>query len=381
MSATPLRLSASQTDPPPDELWQTGASVVPVDAKYILPRRLVAGCFAILEGDTDVGKSVFLAHLTAAVTSGKPFLGRPKSPPAGVLWLTAEEDMGASIRPRLVAAGADLTRWHVPQVDAHGQRERYHVPGCVHVFRAAIQALGLALIILEPLSSHVASDTDLNSTAGCRAALDPLNLLAISTGCTIVATRGFRKSRLGARTSWGEGSNTIGATARCILQVERVDGDANGRTLRTVKCSGTRTTPLLRYQLNFAKGPPLMTDLRELDSDDEAEDSSTLDPGDRDAKVEAVDLLRSVIGDEWIAVRKIIEAGTEAGLLMGVIRRAKAKLKVRHRRIGFGPDSRPEWGPPADGWPPPGGGSARAVESMASMEKPVKKRRAKRIHT
>lgn len=381
MTAVPLKITSPADEQPNKPRWQSGKDVKPVETRWILPRRLTVGSLAIVEGDTDTGKSVFLAHLAAAITSGKPFLGRPKSPPKGVLWMTAEEDMGESIGPRIEAAGGDLARWFVPELDEHNQRQRFTFPDAVGVLRQAIADLDLALIVIEPLASHVSSDTDLNSTAGCRAALDPLNLLALSTGCTIVVTRGFRKSRLGARTAWGEGNNTIGATARVILQVEKIDGEENGRTLRTIKCKGTRSTPLLRYSLDFTKGAPRMVDIRDVGSEDDLDDVGSADPGERDAKVEAVDLLRSVIGDDWIPVRKIIDAGAEAGLLMGVLRKAKAKLRVRHRRVGFGPESVPQWGPPEGGWSAPMGGGARERAPMQSMEKPVKKRRAKRIDT
>lgn len=382
MSTVPLRISSpQQSETPTADLWQVGTEVKPVKTQWLLPRRMTAGSLVIVEGDTDVGKSVFLAHLAAAITSGKPFLGRPKSAPQGVLWLSAEEDAGEHILPRLLAAGGDLSRWHTSQLDEFNQRVRYTLPGCVPQFRDAIGLLKLGLIVVEPLGSHIGQDGDLNNLTFCRTCLDPLNLLALTTGCTIILTRGWRKSRIGPRTHWGEGHNTIGATARVVLQIEAVEGDADARTLRTVKCKGSRNTPLLRYKHEDAKGAVLMTDITEVSRQDETEEGQTLDAGEREAKVEAAELLQAVIGDNLTPVKTIIDAGLQAGLMIGVLRKAKARLKLTWKRDGFGPGSVIQWGPPIGGWKAIEGGGAQKRAPMQSMGKRVKKRPKNTIDT
>ena len=73
------------------------------------------GALVGLGGREGVGKSTVCAHLLAKVTKGElpgDFYGTPK----GVIIVSTEDDWSATIKPRLVAAGADLDR--VFQVNA-----------------------------------------------------------------------------------------------------------------------------------------------------------------------------------------------------------------------------------------------------------------------
>ena len=69
-----------------------------------------------LGGREGVGKSTVCAHLAAKVTKGElpgDYYGTPKS----VIIVSTEDDWSATIKPRLVAAGADLDRvFHVTAV-------------------------------------------------------------------------------------------------------------------------------------------------------------------------------------------------------------------------------------------------------------------------
>src|SRR5438309_479207 len=72
---------------------------------YILYRKL-----AILDGDPGMGKSTLSLDIAARVSAGAPMPDGSMCRPGGVLLLTAEDGLGDTVRPRLEAAGADLTR-------------------------------------------------------------------------------------------------------------------------------------------------------------------------------------------------------------------------------------------------------------------------------
>jgi len=85
----------------------------PVD--WLWPDRIPLGKFTLFQGDPCVGKSFETLDIAARVSTGN---GWPDSPdsravPGDAILLSAEDDVADTIRSRLEAAGADLSRVHV----------------------------------------------------------------------------------------------------------------------------------------------------------------------------------------------------------------------------------------------------------------------------
>jgi hypothetical protein len=71
-------------------------------------------------GREGVGKSTWCAHIAAKVTRGE-LPGDSYGTPRGVIMVSTEDDWSATIKPRLVAAGADPERvFHVTAVEPDG---------------------------------------------------------------------------------------------------------------------------------------------------------------------------------------------------------------------------------------------------------------------
>jgi len=64
---------------------------------WLMPGRILEGTICIIEGDPNAGKSCLLAEIVATITTGRAWLGRPKSKPRGALWLSADEDPATMI--------------------------------------------------------------------------------------------------------------------------------------------------------------------------------------------------------------------------------------------------------------------------------------------
>jgi AAA domain len=108
---------------------------------------LPLGMTVSLEGDPGTGKSTLTANLAAYVTTGRPFPGEggPKREPRNVLFLQCEDDLAAICRPRLDAAGADVSRVYVLTVGVVGQDAR---------IGQAITEYRPALVIVAPLQAY-----------------------------------------------------------------------------------------------------------------------------------------------------------------------------------------------------------------------------------
>src|SRR5215204_1851109 len=72
-------------------------------------RWLPMGTLAGLAGREGVGKSTWCAHIIAQITNGK-LLSDFHGTPHNVAVVTTEDDWEATVKPRLMAAGADVDR-------------------------------------------------------------------------------------------------------------------------------------------------------------------------------------------------------------------------------------------------------------------------------
>ena len=64
----------------------------------------------MLQGNPGEGKTYFAMHLAAACTNGKLLPNMERMEPFNVIYQTAEDGLGDTVKPRLIEAGADLDR-------------------------------------------------------------------------------------------------------------------------------------------------------------------------------------------------------------------------------------------------------------------------------
>src|SRR5688572_27946901 len=113
-----------------------------------------------LGGREGVGKSTVCTHLAAQVTNGElpgDYYGARKS----VIIVSTEDEWSATIKPRLVAAGADLDRvFHVTAVSPEGLESTLSLPEDTARLDELIREHDVALIILDPLLTMVNAKLD-----------------------------------------------------------------------------------------------------------------------------------------------------------------------------------------------------------------------------
>src|SRR5262245_48023061 len=74
------------------------------------------GAGTLIEGDPDEGKSLIELDIVARITTGRVMPDGSRGDvdgPRDVLLVCAEDALDTTVRPRLLAAGADLARVHV----------------------------------------------------------------------------------------------------------------------------------------------------------------------------------------------------------------------------------------------------------------------------
>lgn len=155
---------------------------------WLWDKRIPLGAITLLAGPEGVGKSTFLAWLAAQVTGGV-LPGAENGRPGAVLIAALEDDAETTLKPRMMAAGADLDAVAViddslvlpAQVDA--------VAGLI---RAGVGGLPVRLLIIDPIKATTAGiDTD--RERGVRDLLGQLVTLAHDNGITILLSTHFKK--------------------------------------------------------------------------------------------------------------------------------------------------------------------------------------------
>jgi RecA-family ATPase len=178
---------------------------------------LAMGSLVGLAGREGVGKSTWCAYLTALITRGElpgDFYGTAK----GVIICTTEDDWSATLKPRLEAAGADMSRVHrLDAVGADGLEEIVTLPNDLIGMEQIIREKNVALVILDPLLTFVNKKLDTHKDAEVRRALEPVVRMAHDTKASVIGLSHVNKTSEGDLMNRVTGSRAIGAVARGVL--------------------------------------------------------------------------------------------------------------------------------------------------------------------
>ena len=190
---------------------------------------LQGSAFHLAAGPKGVGKGTWLARKIADTTQGR--LGPKRS----VLIVSSEDSASIDLKPRLVAAGADHTRWHLVVEELMLPRDLYRI-------EALAGRLGdVGLIVLDPVGNHLGG-VDADKEGLVRSRDQRAQSASRRLACMIVGVRHLAKSRVhGAlaavlgSTAWVDVPRAVLAFARddedeMVFHVQVVAGNRSGRT-------------------------------------------------------------------------------------------------------------------------------------------------------
>jgi hypothetical protein len=167
-----------------------------------------------------------------------------------VLLLSAEDDAAVTIRPRLDAVGADLTRFHILDAMRCGEDERPPVlPFDLDVVEDLIRKHFIGLVIIDPFMAYLAGEVNAHRDQDVRRAMHRLKMLAEKTGVGIVIVRHLNKQSKGPALYRGGGSIGIIGAVRSGLLVGRDPADETRRVLASNKCNLAAKPRSLAYDI------------------------------------------------------------------------------------------------------------------------------------
>ena len=206
------------------------------------------GKLTIVQGNPGEGKTFFAMQLAAACTNQKFLPDMEPFEPFNMIFQTAEDGLGDTVKPRLVSSGADLKRVLViddsdnPLSLADDRIEK------------AIRENNAKLMVIDPLQAFLGANVDMNRANEVRPVFRKLADIAQSTGCAIVMIGHLNKASGTQSTYRGLGSIDIAAVVRSILFVGKVKDDPTTRVIVHEKSSLAPPGQALAFSLGDQKG-------------------------------------------------------------------------------------------------------------------------------
>ncbi len=343
-ATAPVNRVAGQVPPAGRPVMICASDVEAENVSWLWPGRIPLGKLTILEGDPGLGKSTIAFDVAARLTIGAPMPdGSPSGEPAGVVILTAEDGYGDTVRPRLEAAGADLSRVHffdrVELPDQGFKRAPVFPADLLYLEQVVLEAQA-RFVIVDPLFAYLSAETNTWNDAQTRQALAPLADLADRLSIAPVVIRHWNK-REGKAMYRGGGSIGLTGAARSVLLVAPDPDDDMRRILAPVKANLSELAPALAYRIEVSpvRGPDapdggktLLTATRIAwlgPTSHKANDLSAMaDDQEATAQDEAATWLEDALGMGPVKTVLLQKLAREAGHTWRTVQRAKDRMGV-----------------------------------------------------
>ena len=275
------------------------------------------GKLSVLQGNPGEGKTYFAMHLAAACTNGKLLPNMERMEPFNVIYQTAEDGLGDTVKPRLIEAGADLDRVLViddSDVQLTLSDER---------IEKAIVENNARLVIIDPIQAYLGADVDMNRANEVRPIFMRLGQVAQRTGCAILLLGHLNKAAGMQSLQRGLGSIDIAAAVRSVMFIGKLKHDPTMRILTHEKSSLAPPGVSLAFSLGDEGG------FRWVGEYDITADEmlSGIEPQRETKTQQAKDLICTLLaGGKQVLSEDIDKAALERGIPGRTVRDAKREL-------------------------------------------------------
>lgn len=275
------------------------------------------GKLSVLQGNPGEGKTYFAMHLAAACTNGKLLPNMERMEPFNVIYQTAEDGLGDTVKPRLIEAGADLDRVLViddSEVQLTLSDER---------IEKAIVENNARLVIIDPIQAYLGADVDMNRANEVRPIFMRLGQVAQRTGCAILLIGHLNKAAGVQSLQRGLGSIDIAAAVRSVMFIGKLKHDPTMRILTHEKSSLAPPGASLAFSLGDEGG------FRWVGEYDITADEmlSGIEPQRETKTQQAKDLICTLLaGGKQVLSEDIDKAALERGIPGRTVRDSKREL-------------------------------------------------------
>ncbi len=328
------------------------SDVVERPIHWLWPGWLARGKLIILAGAAGTGKTTLALGLAATVTTGGRWPdGLQCSGSGNVLVWSSEDDPADTLKPRLMACGADVRRIYFVQgvADENGEILPFDPARDIPTLNAAVSAIGGAsLLLVDPIVSAVAGD--MHRANDVRRGLQALVDFAEAYDCAVLGITHFAKGSAGSSPQERViGSQAFGALARMVLVAAKQE-DSETRVLARAKSNislddGGVAYTILPHTLDsgiettrVVWGDRIDGSARDILGQVETQ------PTDETTEQEdAEEFLRGLLADGPVASKQVKADADGAGFAWATVRRAQKAIGAEAYRAGEGIGSKASW--------------------------------------
>lgn len=291
------------------------------------------GKVTIVQGDPGEGKTTMVLQIIAKLTKGEAVLPSGSDEPAleaktvdlepvNVIYQTAEDGLGDTIKPRLLSAGADCSR--VMVIDDNDQA----LTMMDARLEEAIIKTKARLVVLDPIQGFLGAAVDMHRANEIRPLMKRVAVLAEKYHCAIILIGHMNKNSNGKSSYRGLGSIDFQAAARSVLIVGRIKDEPEIRVVCHVKSSLAPEGKSIAFRLDKDTGFEWIGEY-DISADD------LLSGDNRGKKIHAAkEFLQEVLASGSVAQTKVAEEAESRGIKKKTLWNAKKKLEINSVKIG-----------------------------------------------
>jgi archaellum biogenesis ATPase FlaH len=296
------------------------------EVKWLLEPFIPVGKITIIQGDPGEGKTTLVLQIIARLTTGRnildddnPFIENLE--PMNVIYQTAEDGLGDTIKPRLLEAKADCSKVFV--ID-DGKQMLTMTDGRLE---ESIIKTSAKLVVLDPIQGFLGANVDMHRANEIRPVMKYLSTIAAKHQCAIVLIGHMNKCSQIKAAYKGLGSIDFAAAARSVLLVGRVKNDPETRVVCQIKSSLAPEAKSIAFRLSKDKGFMWMGEY-DITADDLLAGKSKTNK-----VTEAADFLESVLYDGMKSQKEISDLAEKSEISNATLRRAKDMLSVKAKKV------------------------------------------------
>ena len=291
------------------------------------------GKVTIVQGDPGEGKTTMVLQIIAKLTKGEAVLPSGSDEPAleektmdlepvNVIYQTAEDGLGDTIKPRLLSAGADCSR--VMVIDDNDQA----LTMMDARLEEAIIKTKARLVVLDPIQGFLGAAVDMHRANEIRPLMKRIAVLAEKYHCAIILIGHMNKNSNGKSSYRGLGSIDFQAAARSVLIVGRIKDEPEIRVVCHVKSSLAPEGKSIAFRLDKDTGFEWIGEY-DISADD------LLSGENRGQKIRsAKEFLKEVLESGFVAQTKVAEEAESRGIKKKTLWNAKKELEIDSVKIG-----------------------------------------------
>lgn len=314
---------------------------------WLWPGRIARGKVTLIAGHPGLGKSQVCLSMAATVTTGEKWPDQTPCERGSVVIFSAEDDPEDTIRPRLRAAGVDLSRCHVfhtnedRAADGTVSQRGFSLATDLPRLSAALAELrDVALVDIDPIGAFL-GDTDSHRDADVRALLAPLAELAAKHDVAIVALAHLRKNAHGEAVLQVTGSVAFVAAARAAYIVTKDPENPQRRLILPIKNNLGPDQGGYAFSIeNIRLDTGIETSRVRWEAEavtvtaDEVLGAAQ-NPEERSATGEAAHWLRDLLKTGPMKASDVQREARQAGICDKAFRSARERLRIKPRKSSF----------------------------------------------